>query len=101
MPSVFRETSVYLSFVFFSILLSPLSKLLGIAMAVFSRKNEFEADAYAVDVTGDNQPMISALKKLSKDNLVNLTPHPFYVFIYHSHPPMVERLAAIRAHQPA
>ena len=92
-----QETSVYLSFIFFSFLLSPLSKLIGVGMAVFSRKNEFEADAFAVDVTGSAAPLITALKSLSKDNLSNLTPHPFYVFINYSHPPMTERLAALRA----
>ncbi len=92
-----KQTSVYLSFIFFSFLLTPLSKLLGVGMAIFSRKNEFEADAFAVDVTEDSSSMISALKKLSKDNLANLTPHPFYVFINYSHPPMIERIAALRA----
>ena len=92
-----RETSVYLSFIFFSFLLSPLSKLIGVGMAIFSRKNEFEADAFAVDVTGSAMPLITALKSLSKENLSNLTPHPFYVFINYSHPPMTERLAALRA----
>jgi STE24 endopeptidase len=96
-----EETSIYLSFIFFSFLLSPLSKLIGIAMAVFSRKNEFEADAYAVKVTGDANPLITALKSLSKDNLSNLTPHPFYVFINYSHPPMLERIAALRTVKPA
>lgn len=92
-----QETSVYLSFVFFSFLLSPLSKLIGVGMAIFSRKNEFEADAFAVDVTGSATPLITALKSLSKENLSNLTPHPFYVFINYSHPPMTTRLAALRA----
>jgi STE24 endopeptidase len=92
-----QETSVYLSFIFFSFLLSPLSKLIGVGMAIFSRKNEFEADAFAVDVTGSATPLITALKSLSEDNLSNLTPHPFYVFINYSHPPMTERLAALRA----
>lgn len=92
-----QETSVYLSFIFFSFLLSPLSKLIGVAMAIFSRKNEFEADAFAVKVTGSATPLITALKSLSKDNLSNLTPHPFYVFINYSHPPMLERIAALRA----
>ena len=92
-----EQTSVYLSFIFFSFLLSPLSKLIGVGMAIFSRKNEFEADAFAVEVTGSATPLITALKTLSKDNLSNLTPHPFYVFINYSHPPMTERLAALRA----
>ena len=91
------ETSVYLSFIFFSFLLSPLSKLIGVGMAIFSRKNEFEADAFATRVTGEVNPLITALKTLSKDNLSNLTPHPFYVFMNYSHPPMIERIAALRA----
>lgn len=92
-----EETSVYLSFIFFSFLLSPLSKLIAVGMAIFSRKNEFEADAFAARVTGDAKSLITALKTLSKDNLSNLTPHPFYVFINYSHPPMIERIAALRS----
>lgn len=92
-----EQVSVYGSFVFFSFLLSPLSKLLGVALSVLSRKNEFEADAFAIDVTGEPDALIRALKSLSKDNLVNLTPHPFYVFMYYSHPPMLERIEAIES----
>ena len=66
-------------------------------MMVLSRKNEYEADAYAAEVTGRPQDLISGLKKLSKDNLSNLTPHPFYVFLNYSHPPMLKRLAALDA----
>ena len=75
------KTSVYLSFIFFSLLFKPVSKVLSVLMAIFSRKNEFEADAYAAEVTGDANSLITALKKLSRDNLSNLTPHPFYVFM--------------------
>jgi STE24 endopeptidase len=90
------QTSVYLSFIFFSFLYKPVSKVLSVLMAIFSRKNEFEADAYAVEVTGDAPSLITALKKLSKDNLANLTPHPFYVFMYYSHPPLPERVGALQ-----
>ena len=61
------------------------------------RRAHLEADAFAVDVTGSATPLITALKSLSKENLSNLTPHPFYVFINYSHPPMTTRLAALRA----
>ncbi len=91
------EVSVYGSLVFFTFLFEPLSKLLSVVMMILSRKNEFEADAYAAEVTGKPEDLISGLKKLSKDNLANLTPHPFYVFLNYSHPPMLKRIAALNA----
>jgi STE24 endopeptidase len=91
-----KQTSIYLSFILFSLLFKPVSKILSVLMAIFSRKNEFEADAYAADVTGDANSLITALKKLSKDNLANLTPHPFYVFMHYSHPPLTERVGALK-----
>ena len=90
-----RDVSVYGSLVFFTFLFEPVSKLLGVVMMVLSRKNEFEADAYAAEVTGHPEDLVSGLKKLSKDNLSNLTPHPFFVFLNYSHPPMLQRIAAL------
>jgi STE24 endopeptidase len=92
-----KETSVYCSLVFFTFLFEPVSKLLSVGMMILSRKNEFEADAYAADVTGSPEDLITGLKKLSKDNLSNLTPHPFYVFMNYSHPPMLTRIAALKS----
>ncbi len=86
----------YCSFLFFAMLFKPISKVLSVLMSILSRKNEFEADAYAAEVTGSAAPLVSALKKLSADNLANLTPHPFYVFMHYSHPPMLERLDALQ-----
>ena len=91
------NVSVYGSLVFFTFLFEPISKLLGVVMMMLSRKNEYEADAYAAEVTGQPESLISGLKKLSKDNLSNLTPHPFFVFLNYSHPPMLKRLAALEA----
>lgn len=91
------QVSVYTSLVFFFMLFKPIEKLLSIGKSILSRKNEFEADAYASEVTGEPRSMISALKKLSADSLSNLTPHPFYVFMHYSHPPMLERLSALEA----
>lgn len=91
-----EQVSVHCSFVFFAMLFKPVSLLLSIAMNLLSRKNEFEADAYAAEVTKEPNDLITALKKLSKDNLSNLTPHPFYVFMFYSHPPVIERIAALR-----
>ncbi len=90
-----QETSVYASLVFFGMLFIPLNRVLSMVQSILSRKNEFEADAFAATTTGQAQPMIDALKKLSKDNLSNLTPHPFYVFMNYSHPPVLLRLRAL------
>jgi STE24 endopeptidase len=90
------STPIYAGFLFFSLLYSPLETLLSIGMNILSRKNEFEADEFAVVGRKNREDMISALKKLSKDNLSHLTPHPFYVFMNYSHPPVIERIKAIR-----
>ena len=89
-----KEASFTLGLLAFTILYSPLSTLIGILMNVLSRKHEFEADAYAA-TTFNSQSLKSALKKLSADNLSNLTPHPWYVFFYYSHPPLLERLKGL------
>lgn len=87
-----RETSVHLSLVFFAILAQPLNRLLNVASNAWSRRWEFEADAFAAETTGRPEAMATALKKLSKDNLSNLTPHPFHVFLNHTHPPVAKRI---------
>ncbi len=89
------ETSTWLSLIFFSMLYQPVSRLLDIAGSMWSRRHEFEADAFAANVTQQPSALISALKKLSRDNLSNLTPHPFHVFLNYSHPPVVERIRAL------
>tara|TARA_B110000116_G_scaffold129956_1_gene112783 strand:- start:26 stop:691 length:666 start_codon:yes stop_codon:yes gene_type:complete len=78
----------------FSILYTPISFVLGILMNYKSRMNEFEADEYACK-TYNKIYLINALKKLSKDNLTNLTPHPLYVFFNYSHPPLYNRLRSL------
>ena len=60
-----------------------------------SRRFEGEADSFAVAMVGSAAPMISALKRLSADNLSNLNPHPLYVWFHYSHPPVAERVAAL------
>lgn len=84
----------HINLVAFGILYSPISMLTGIGMNVLSRKNEFEADEFAAK-TYSAEPLIVALKKLSADNLSNLYPHKSYVFVHYSHPPLLERLAAL------
>lgn len=90
------STPIYAGFLFFSLLYSPIETLLSVGMNILSRKNEFEADEFAVVVRANREDMISALKKLSKDNLSNLTPHKWYVFMNYSHPPVIDRIKAIR-----
>jgi len=92
-----QQTSVYLSLIFFGLLYQPISRILSVCLAVWSRHNEFEADAYAAEVTERPEDLVTALKKLSKDNLSNLTPHPWYVFLNYSHPPVLQRIEALRA----
>ena len=68
--------------------------LSGILMNYISRKNEFEADAYAKQ-TFNGEDLALALKKLSVDSLSNIYPHPLYVFFHYSHPPLIKRLRAL------
>lgn len=87
--------SLYAGLIFFGMLYAPIEMILSIFMHQFSRKNEYEADIYASDTTGKPEELISALKKLSVDNLSNLTPHPFYVFLNYSHPPVLQRIRTL------
>jgi STE24 endopeptidase len=91
-----EHLSVYASLFFFGFLYTPIAMLIGIGENIISRKNEYEADAFAVKTYGDADAMINGLKKLSVDNLSNLTPHPLKVFLDYSHPPVLERINAIR-----
>ena len=91
-----ENISIYVGIVLFGILFKPVSRILGIFAAASSRKDEFEADAYAKMAQGSPEFLISALKKLSVRNLSNLTPHPLRVFLDHSHPPVLKRIAALR-----
>ena len=84
----------HLGLIGFSLLFSPIGLILGIFGNIISRKNEFEADDYAKK-TYDGESLKLALKKLSVDSLTNLYPHPLYVFIHYSHPPLLERLKAL------
>jgi STE24 endopeptidase len=93
-----EEMSVYAGLLFFGMLYSPVSMILSIFMQMQSRRHEYQADAFAAQTTGQPEVMISALKKLSADNLSNLTPHPFYAFLNYSHPPVLQRIKALRLH---
>ncbi|UCH94683.1 MAG: M48 family metallopeptidase [Candidatus Aminicenantes bacterium] len=91
-----ENLSIYASLIFFGFLYSPISTIISIVMNIFSRKREYEADQFAVETTGKREELITALKKLSRDTLSNLTPHPFKVFLYDSHPPVLQRIRAIK-----
>ena len=86
--------AIHLNLIAFAILYSPISGITGLIMSMYSRKNEFEADAYAKE-TFSGAALANALKKLSVDSLSNLYPHPAYVFFHYSHPPLLKRLEAI------
>lgn len=84
--------SIYAGLIFFGLLYSPIELILSILMNIVSRKNEFAADRFAIKTTKKKEPFVKAMKTLSRHNLSNLTPHPFYVFINYSHPPVLERI---------
>jgi STE24 endopeptidase len=90
-----EEPNFHIGLVAFGILYSPVSFVLGIFMHQLSRKNEYQADAFAAQ-NFKPEALASALKKLSQKNLSNLTPHPLYVFFNYSHPPLLERLKHLK-----
>lgn len=80
-----------LGLLFFSFIFSPFSEITSIALSIFSRKNEYEADTFAKEYQL-KEPLISGLKKISKNALVNLTPHPLVVKCTYSHPTLLQRI---------
>lgn len=90
------QPSVYAGLIFFSVVYGPVDFFVGLAAQWLSRRHEYAADRFAVETTGDAASFINALKRLCADNLTNLNPHPFYVALNYSHPPMVQRIQAIR-----
>ena len=87
--------SFHVGLVAFGMLYAPISEITGLVMNIFSRKFEYEADDYAKS-TYKAEPLISSLKKLSKNSLSNLTPHPAYVFMHYSHPTLLQRIENMR-----
>ena len=85
------DTAFHIGLIAFGILFSPVSMVIGLMMNIFSRKNEYQADNFAADYQMGNA-LIGALKKLSVNNLSNLTPHPLYVFFHYSHPTLLQRI---------
>ena len=90
-----EQPSVHAGLVFFGLLYAPVDFFLGMIGHWVSRRHEFAADRFAATTTGKTRPMVEALKKLSLHNLSNLSPHPLYVFLNYSHPPVRQRIAAL------
>ncbi|GHT05747.1 peptidase M48 [Endomicrobiia bacterium] len=90
-----RTQDIYAGIIFFSFLYAPVSLIISPILSYFSRKHEYEADLYSITTYRKPQAMINALKKLSVDNMSNLYPHKFKVFLEYSHPPVLERIKAI------
>ena len=88
------ESSFHVSIIAFSILFTPISIVLWLVWNMLSRKNEYEADAYAKQ-NYNPKKLQSALIKLSRNNLSNIKPHPIYEFFYYSHPTVLKRLDAL------
>ena len=92
-----EEISIYAGLIFFGMLYSPIDLFISILFQISSRKDEYEADLFAAKTIKNSQPLINALKKLSAHNLSNLTPHPFYVFLNYSHPPVLARINTLKS----
>jgi len=90
-----EQQSIYSGILFFGLLYTPLEMVLSVIMNALSRRNEYEADRFAAETIQHPQHLIEALKKLYAGNLSNLMPHPFYVFLNYSHPPLLQRMRAI------
>lgn len=90
-----EEASFHLGLIAFGILYSPISMMIGLGTNYFSRYNEYQADRFAREHY-EGSKLISSLKKLSKNTLSNLMPHPAYVFFHYSHPPLLQRIRALK-----
>jgi len=88
------QPSFHANLLVFGLLISPLNLILGTIGNVLSRKHEFAADHYAFEKT-KTEDLANALIKLSVENLGSLTPHPLYVYVNYSHPPVIKRLKAL------
>jgi len=95
-----EQPSIYTGLIFFGLLYTPVEMVLSIALKLLSRRNEYEADRFAARTIDESSSLIEVLKKLSTDNLSNLTPHPFYVFLNYSHPTLLQRIEAIETYKP-
>jgi STE24 endopeptidase len=91
-----QYTPIYAGLLFFGMLYAPVESILSIIMNYISRKNELQADKFAAQTIENSGNLAAALKKLARNNLSNLRPHPFYVFMNYSHPPVAKRIQLIQ-----
>jgi len=88
--------SFHIGLIAFGILYSPISEITGLFMNYMSRKFEYQADNFAKETFAGN-PLITSLKKLSKNSLSNLTPHKATVFMHYSHPTLLQRVQNLKS----
>ncbi len=93
--------SVHAGLVVFGILLTPLELPTSLALHALSRRHEYAADRFASEAVGSGRDLAGGLRRLAADTLSNLTPHPWYVALHHSHPPVVERVRVLESAGPA
>ena len=89
------ETSVYAALVIFGLVYTPISMALTMVVNYVSRRHERQCDVWAAQTTAEPTALADALKKLSADNLSNLSPHPLLVFLKYDHPPLLERVRSV------
>jgi STE24 endopeptidase len=89
--------SVHAGLVVFGILMTPLDLPTSLALNALSRRHEYAADRFAADAIGGGRDLAGGLRRLAADTLSNLTPHPWYVALHHSHPPVVERVRVLES----
>ncbi|MGZ3707504.1 MAG: M48 family metalloprotease, partial [Bdellovibrionota bacterium] len=92
--------STYAGVIFLLVVFSPFFRLMGLFTHALSRRYEFEADDYSARTYGKPESLVSALKKLSVDSLSHLTPHRLKILLDYTHPPVMERISALRARGP-
>jgi STE24 endopeptidase len=92
----FAAANVAPAMLLFALLVGTISFWFSPLIHLWSRRFEYEADAFARESMGDAQPLVQALRKLTEKNLSNLMPHPFYSGFYYSHPTLLERERALQ-----
>jgi STE24 endopeptidase len=97
----FEQAIPYVGLLLLAAIIGPVAFFVTPLGSVIMRKFEREADDFSFDLMGTAIPMTGALKRLAKDNLANLHPHPFYAWFYYSHPPLTERIARLQQMEPA
>ncbi len=90
-----KTPSFHIGMIAFGMLYSPISEITSLLMNILSRKFEYQADNYAKETYCADE-LINSLKKLSKNSLSNLTPHPSYVWFNYSHPSLLQRIQNLK-----